>query len=98
MVLTGGRDPVTLSYIGSSLALCSVLSNCATVAVIFALLLLTIMVITVVETTTQMISAATRTPIDTVYTESVFESCITTVSVDLGRRVLVDVVFRFVAW
>ena len=64
-ILIEGNRPVMSSYNGSSSStLRSALFNCVTVAVVFALFLLKMIVITVNETTTQMIRAAARTLIN----------------------------------
>ena len=85
-VLIEGNRPVMSSYNGSSSStLRSALFNSTKVAIVVfaALFLLKIIVITVMETTTQMIRAAARTPIDIGYATGVsaFELCLPSVSV-----------------
>ena len=64
MLLTKGDGPVTSSYIGSLPVDPSALCNNSWVALIFALLLLKVRTIAVVETTTQTIRAVAREVVD----------------------------------
>ena len=64
MALTVGEERLTSSYIGS---VCVVLSALFVSSLIFALLLIKMIAITVIETTTLMIKAVARELIDTVH-------------------------------
>ena len=73
MALTDGEGPVTSSYIGSLCIVPSAMFDCAKAAIILDLLLLEIIANTVMETTTQIIRAVARNPIDIMYAVAVSE-------------------------
>ena len=70
MVLTGGKGPVTSSYIDSVCVtlLPALFDSCSSKAVFFALFLFKIITITVMEITMLTTRAVARELIDTVYT------------------------------
>ena len=65
MALTDGKGPVTSSYIDSTCVLTALFVACSSIAaLIFALLLIRVITITIVETTMQRIKAIARELMD----------------------------------